>query len=187
MATSVKLSKEFLIYYNDQAIARATDFDFEVNKQTVDITTLSSVGWRELMVDTKEWRVNFNALVTRNNPAATVYAAGTTYAAGALVTIAENDYVYISQDDDNVGNDPYTDDGTYWEKYVSDYDGLLQEIKENNASVEIILRSNTLNDSFEAGNGFITSLKMSGSVGDKVTYSGTVEGTADLETFTITE
>lgn len=186
MATSVKLSKEFLIYYNGQAIARATDFDFEVNKQTVDITTLDSDGWRELMVDTKEWRVNFNALITRNNPAATVYAAGTTYDTGDLVTIANDSYVYISQADSNTGNNPYTDDGTYWKKYLRDYDGLIQELKENNSSVEIIVRSNTTDDKFEAGNGFITSLRMSGSVGDKATFSGTVEGTADLETFTIT-
>jgi predicted secreted protein len=137
MATTVKLGKEFVIMYNSKPITRCTDFDFEVNKQTVDITTLDSNGWRELMVDMKEWRINFNGLVTRGADTATNY----------------------------------------------DYDTLLDEILDSDDAVEVAVKGTT-GDSYEKGNGFITSLKMSGSVGDKVTYSGTLEGTGELTTAT---
>ena len=139
MATSVKLTKEFVVKYNSNVIARCTDFDFEVNKQTVDITSLDSDGWRELLVDMKEWRINFNAMVTRG-------------AVGASEI---------------------------------DYDGLMQEIKFSDTPVTVMVTTATDDDNYESGSAFLTSLRASGSVGDKVTYSGTLEGTGGLTTGTV--
>ena len=185
MATRVKLSKEFLILYDEQIFCRATDFDFEVNKQTIDITTLCSGDWRDIMVDGIEWRVNFNGLVTRELNA-TTYSAAVEYNEGDVVKIVGQDYFFRSKTDENEGNNPVTDDGTYWVKIKNSYDGMLQDLKESDTAIEIIIRSDTVGDKFEVGSGFLTSLRMSGSVGDKATFSGTVEGTYELETFEIT-
>lgn len=139
MATSVKLTKEFVVKYDGDVIARCTDFDFEVNKQTVDITSLDSDGWRELLADMKEWRVNFNAMVTRGTVGAT----------------------------------------------ETDYDALMQEIKTSDDPAVVAVTTTTASDKFESGSAFLTSLRASGSVGDKVTYSGTFEGTGGLTTGTV--
>jgi predicted secreted protein len=48
-----------------KVIARCTDFTLEINKEVIEITSLSSQGWKEKLVDLKEWKVSFNALVTR--------------------------------------------------------------------------------------------------------------------------
>lgn len=188
---NVKLSKEFVIIYDNQTICRATDFDFEVNNQTIDITTLCSQGWKDLMVDGKEWRISFNGLVTRQTIPATEYSNVVEYSEGDLVYIEDlvngDGYTYQSVIDENEDNNPLTDDGTNWIKVRNDYDGLLQDLKQSNAPIEIAIKSNVVGDKFEVGEGYITSLKVSGSVGDKTVFSGTVEGTEDLETFTITE
>ena len=62
---SLKLSKEFVVKYDGNVIARCVDFDFEINKTVIDLTTLDSDSWRELLADMKEWRINFNALIAR--------------------------------------------------------------------------------------------------------------------------
>jgi|GEM_PF-1083898 hypothetical protein len=52
---------------------------------------------------------------------ATVYAAGTTYAAGDIVLDPGNDYVaYTSQQGSNTGHTPNSDDGTWWEMTIDD-------------------------------------------------------------------
>lgn len=186
MSTSVKLSKEFVIFYADQAIARATDFTFEINKQTIDVSSLQSGDWKELMVDMKEWKVTFNVLVTRHSTPASLYSASVTYPKDALVKIPENSFIYISQQAGNINHNPYTDNGNWWKKVRYDYDGLLQELKESNTPLDIALRTNVVDDNFELGEGFITSVSKTGTVGDKATFSGAVEGTKDLETYTIT-
>ena len=64
---SLKLSKEFVVMYDGEIIARCVDFDFEINKTVIDLTTLDSDSWRELLADMKEWRINFNALIARSS------------------------------------------------------------------------------------------------------------------------
>ena len=86
-----KLSKEFVIIVSGKTIARCLDFDLEINKETIDLTTLDSGSWREILGDQKSWSVSFNALIPR-----TVSGSTATYADllehikadGAGVTIA---------------------------------------------------------------------------------------------------
>jgi predicted secreted protein len=70
MALSAVLSKDMLISIGSNVIGFATDFDFEVNKQTIDITKLSSAGWKEFLVDLKEWKVSTSGMFTRGTPGA---------------------------------------------------------------------------------------------------------------------
>jgi len=48
----------------------------------------------------------------------TAYAAGTTYSVDDLCYTATLGKSWISVDDDNTGNDPESDDGSYWEEVV---------------------------------------------------------------------
>lgn len=65
MATNPILSKNMTLSFGGKVIARASDFSLEINKETIDITTLSSAGWKEKLVDLKEWNISANGLVTR--------------------------------------------------------------------------------------------------------------------------
>lgn len=54
----------------------------------------------------------------------TIYAAGTTYAAGnQVLDPADNYRMYTSQVDDNTGNTPSSDDGTYWRLTFGNLEG----------------------------------------------------------------
>jgi len=70
MALSAVLAKEMIVYIGTDVVAFTTDFDFEVNKETVDITTLSSAGWKAFLVDLKEWKVSSSGLFTRGTEGA---------------------------------------------------------------------------------------------------------------------
>lgn len=70
MALSAVLSKEMIVYIGTDVIAFATDFDFEVNKETIDITTLSAAGWKAFLVDLKEWKISTSGLLTRGTEGA---------------------------------------------------------------------------------------------------------------------
>lgn len=65
MAITPILSKAMTLSIGGKVIARCTDFTLEINKEVIEITSLSSQGWKEKLVDLKEWKVSFNALVTR--------------------------------------------------------------------------------------------------------------------------
>lgn len=60
-----KLSKEFVLIYDDKVIAKCKDFSLEINKEIIDLTTLDSDGWREILADQKSWSISFNAVVPR--------------------------------------------------------------------------------------------------------------------------
>ena len=61
--SGLKLSREFVIKIGGNVIARCVDFNVEINRATIDLTTLDSDDWREVMSGQKEWRVTFNALI----------------------------------------------------------------------------------------------------------------------------
>ena len=61
---SVLLGPQMTILYDASLIAYAQDFDFTVNREVIDITTLSSGYWKEHMVNMKDWSISFNGLVT---------------------------------------------------------------------------------------------------------------------------
>ncbi|MFW6015321.1 MAG: phage tail tube protein, partial [bacterium] len=62
---SLRLSKEFVIKYDDEIVARCTDFSLEINRSTIDLSSLDSGSWREIMSDQREWRISFNALIAK--------------------------------------------------------------------------------------------------------------------------
>lgn len=74
MAVVPILAKQITISFNGDVIARSADYSLEINKETIEITTLDSQGWKEFLVDLKEWSVTVNGLVTRGLEAGkTVY------------------------------------------------------------------------------------------------------------------
>lgn len=134
MAIIPILGKSMTLSYNAKVIARCTDFSLEINKEAVDITTLMSAGWKEKLVDLKEWSISFNALVTRG--------------ADATYTV---------------------------------FDELLAGILTNDTAVTVVIDDTDGSGTITlTGSAFLTSLSTSIAVGDKVTYSGTLEGTGAL-------
>lgn len=286
MATTPKLSKEFSLIFDGTAIAKATDFSLTINKENIDITTLDSAGWKEKLVDLKEWAVSFSGLVVRGSKVGLInWLVGSTYgdtdlviytdvaqvetitleggsgtadvtlcggltktatwntsltqtaadfvtdhaaaylAVGVVVTSSGvdiiftaatagtpiiapaitntggdldgtvvhttanqtgNNFIYISQQAANTGHNPSTDDGTWWKKYFIGFAQLLTQLVDSDETIAFALSTLLVDDVYQYGDGYITSLEPSGSVGDKVTYSGTIEGTTELHYATIT-
>jgi predicted secreted protein len=66
-----KLAKELIIKVFDsisgawETVARTTSYSFEVNKETVDITSFDSNGWKEFLVDLKEFNLSGDGIVVR--------------------------------------------------------------------------------------------------------------------------
>lgn len=127
------LGKEFTVIFDSSVVGVATDFDFTVNKSTVEVTTLASAGWKDNAVIDKDWAINFNGLVAR---ATGDSSRGYSYTMDSIITSNASTLVAIK---------PSVESQSYWE-----------------------------------GGAFLTSVKMSGGVGDKVTYSGTALGTGPL-------
>jgi len=187
MATTPKLSTELLIQFYGTTIAKATDFSVSVNKEVIDVSTLDSAGWKEKLVDNKDWNISFSGLVTRGaKDGLSDWLIETTYDENDIVTDPSDNFIYISQAGSNTGNDPSEDDGTWWKKYLIDFIQLLEEMKENDEALSFALNSSESGDTYQYGDGYLTALDLSGSVGDKVTYSGSIEGTAALSTGTVT-
>lgn len=64
MANEIQ-SKEILLKYNGKIIARANSFSLEVNKETIDVTSLDSGGWQRVIGGMKNWSCSCDSLVTR--------------------------------------------------------------------------------------------------------------------------
>lgn len=122
------------ITWGGKVIARTTDFSIEINKEIVDITTLQSAGWKEKLADLKDWKISFNALVTR----------------GADATFQV-------------------------------YDAILNDFLTSDAPVTIVIADGGAGGTFsKTGSAILASLSTGVSVGEKVTYSGSLEGTGGL-------
>ena len=67
MESTPILSKELVILYGTDVVARATNFDFEVNKEVIDITSLDAAGWKQIMAGDKSWKLSFSGLVTKGS------------------------------------------------------------------------------------------------------------------------
>lgn len=79
------------------------------------------------------------------------WLVGTTYADGdrVIVTTPNIHKIYESQQGSNVGNDPTTDDGTYWLEVSSTnrwklFNGIVQEQTEQAGGMEYVLQSPTV-------------------------------------------
>ncbi len=68
MPLNARLTKFISISRNGDTVGYATDFEISINKEVIDITTLSAQGWKEKLVDMKEWKVSVNGLVTYGTP-----------------------------------------------------------------------------------------------------------------------
>jgi hypothetical protein len=123
----------------NNTIGFATDFNLEINKSTVDITTLSSAGWKQFLVDLKDWKVSFSGLTTRGTPAANEYG----------------------------------------------YDQILTSLLGTDTPLIAILKSSTSADQYTIGQSLLTSIKQSGAIGDKITYSGELTGNGILQTLLV--
>ena len=123
------LSKTASITYGGVTIAKLTGWSLEINKETVDITNLDSNGWKEFLVDLKDWSISFDGIVTRTG--------------------------------------------------TGDYEELLQDMISNDTAVAVTI-ADTAASTTISGSGFITSMPLTGAVGDKQTYSGSIQGTGAL-------
>ena len=139
MALSAVLTKEMTILQGTNVIAFCTDFSLEINKEPVDITNLSLSGWKQYLVDLKEWKVSFSGLVTR---------------------------------------------GTVVGSQVG-YEQLMTSLLGTDTTLTCAVKSTGTGDQYVTGSAFLISLKQSGTVGDKVSYSGEFQGTGALSTATV--
>jgi predicted secreted protein len=122
-----------IITLDGSAIAKTTGFSFNVDKETVDVTTFDSTNsWKEFLVDLKEAEISFDGLVARD-------ALTSTY----------------------------------------DYETILTNMLASDDAVAFILDDPGAPTNV-TGSGFITNLSLSGSLGDKQTYSGTIKPTGAI-------
>jgi TP901-1 family phage major tail protein len=141
------LSKDLILkIYNVAAagyvtVARCTSYTMEVEKETVDVTSFDSGGWRSFLVDLKSFSFSADGLVIRS-----AESGKRTYEE-LLTDMIGSDATIIVQ----LVNPAIYTDATDGELY-----------------------------GHEIGNCYITSLPLTGAVGDKQTYSLTLQGTGTL-------
>ena len=93
---------------------------------TIDINTLAGQEviktaiktTYESNADTNAFTDAYKLTVDEIIPTGIAWASGSTYPAGAVLT--DNLEMYVSQQDNNTGNQPSTDDGTWWLLAVSE-------------------------------------------------------------------
>lgn len=66
------LGQEMTLQYDGSTMGVATSFDLNINKSMVDVTSLSSEGWKEQYPDYKDWSVDFSGLVSRTSGDASI-------------------------------------------------------------------------------------------------------------------
>jgi predicted secreted protein len=64
MANEVQ-SKELLFKYGGLIIAKTNSFSLEVNKETIDVTTLDDSEWQRIIAGQKSWSASVDGIVTR--------------------------------------------------------------------------------------------------------------------------
>ena len=123
------LSKTASITYGGVTIAKLTGWSLEVNKETVDITNLDSAGWKEFLVDLKDWSISFDGITTRTG--------------------------------------------------TGDYEELLADMIATDTAVAVTIADTGASTTI-SGSAFLTSMPLTGAVGDKQTFSGSLQGTGAL-------
>ena len=139
MALSALLAKAMALYIGTDKLALVTDFDLEVNKETIDITTLDAAGWKQFLVDLKEWKISFSAIFTNGTEGA-----------------------------NETGNEE-----------------ILYSLVNSDSTLTAVLKTAVTGDQYVSGSAFLTSFKQSGGVGDKITWSGELQGTGALSLLTV--
>ncbi len=122
------------LLYDASVIGTAKDFTLTVDKNEIDITSLGSNGWKEIMTDMKSWSVDLN---------------------GFCVLL-----------DTSAGYG---------------YQRLLEDLKVRDSSVTVAIKTPDVSGNFyQIGGGFVTSMKLTGGLGNVVTYSGKISGSGPL-------
>ena len=141
------LAKELILkIYNVAAaayvtVARSTSYSMEVNKETVEVTSFDSSGWKEFLVDLKDWTLSADGIVLRTTE------AGSRNYEDLLTDLIGSDATMIMQLVNPAMYTDTTDGATY---------------------------------AHEVGNVHLTSMPLTGAIGDKQTYSMTAQGTGEL-------
>jgi predicted secreted protein len=149
-----KLSKELVIkLWNKStnewdAIARTTSYSLEINKETVDVTSFDSNGWKEFKVDLKEASLSGDALVVRES-----HASEEVNYQELLESLVGSDELFAIQ---TINPETELLDGTE-----------SQPTSANSYKHELIT-------------GYLTGLSLSGSLGDKQTFSWTIQPTGEV-------
>ena len=123
------LSKTAAITYGGVAIAKLTGWSLEVNKETVEITNLDSAGWKEFLVDLKDWSISFDGITTRTG--------------------------------------------------TGDYEELLVSLLGTDTAIAVTIADSAASTTI-SGSAFLTSMPLTGAVGDKQTFSGSFQGSGAL-------
>ena len=58
-------SKELLFKYGGMIIAKTSSFSLEVNKETIDVTTLDDSEWQRIIAGQKSFSLSVDGIVTR--------------------------------------------------------------------------------------------------------------------------
>lgn len=66
-----------------------------------------------------------------------------------------------------------------------DYDALMYDIKNNDIAITVAIKPDITSNKYEEGSAYIKSIKETGSVGDKMTFSVEFQGTGSLTTKTV--
>jgi len=98
MANYQVLGHELTLILDGSLVAYTTDFDIEVNKQSVDTTSFLSGAWKESKVYGKDWKVGFSGMV--GNYDGSCYADFDVYLNKLLVSDAS---VYVAIKRDSTG------------------------------------------------------------------------------------
>lgn len=53
------------IQYNGLTVGVGTSYGLNINKSMVDVTSLSSAGWKDQYPDFKDWSIDFDGLVSK--------------------------------------------------------------------------------------------------------------------------
>lgn len=111
-ANDFLLSKNFSVIIGGEVVAFATDFSLEINKETIDVTVLRDDGWKQFLVDLKDWSVSFSGLITRGDEInSNLWNNATAYIAGNFVVLGGKAYEAQGA---TTGDNPSTDDGSNW-------------------------------------------------------------------------
>lgn len=144
-----KLSKELIIKLWDvtanawETVARTTSYSFEVNKETIDVTSFDSDGWKEFLVDLKESDLSGDSLVLRTTESGKI-----NYEELLSSLIGSDTLIAVQLINPNAASLATGDTDTPAEAKAYAHEILT---------------------------GFLTSLSLSGSVGEKQTFSWAVK------------
>jgi predicted secreted protein len=131
-----------------EAVARSTGYSFEVNKETVDVTSFDSNGWKEFKVDLKEATLSGDSLVMRTDE------AGKINYQELLESIVGSDTLFAIQ--------------------------IINPNAASLTSAQTDTPAEAKAYAHELVTGYLTGLSHSGSLGDKQTFSWTIQPTGEV-------